>query len=142
VSDEEGRRLRDRVEAAEAELMRLRDQLVTAQARCVTLQEEIDFLRFSLEGGESKGLIAALAESREECERLKKVLAAPPVAPRTPIPNGGRVVLVSVAHEYYGFAVGPDRRTRDVIRTGNVDEARRAVNDVARLMGVQVEDLT
>jgi hypothetical protein len=121
VADEEGRRLRDRLETAESELMRVRDRLLNAEARCVTLQEEIDFLRFSLEGGESKGLIAALAQSREECERLKKQLAAPPVAPKTPVPNSGRVVLVSVAHEFYGFAVGPDRRTRDVIRTGNIE---------------------
>lgn len=149
--DDEARRLRNRLEAAQSELKKATDELVTVKAQLVAATEEAQFLRWSLEGGESKGLILALAESRAECARLQRQLDA--------LRTGGaaaaslarsRVCLIAVTHsegeaaftQYVGFVIEENGRTRDVVRSFDLEAAKTAVDAEARVRGLPIEDLT
>lgn len=149
-TDDEQRALRARLEELQAELARSQDALMTAQLECKRLQEELDFARWSLEGGEPQGLKTALAKARAEAESLRRELRRVEPLPR---PAGAlQVVLMGTADRdsanelpvaaYVGFVVDRDRTTRDVVRTRDVEFARAEVERVARELNVPVEDLT
>ncbi len=148
----EDRELRDLLEEAQSQLKQTREQLLDAQTALVKLKEENEFLRWSLDGGEKQSLDALLAQSRAECETLRRRLAEqtpPPAAPR--IYRRERVFLISVpvanenvpfTAEFVAFHVDAEGRSRDLIRTTDLEAARKAALESARVANVQLEDFT
>lgn len=147
---DEARDLRDRLEATQTELKQAKEELLAARAESVTLKERVEFLQWSLNGGHSKDLVLQLAEARAEVGRLKEWVATEPAA-RAPAQR--RVCLIAVAGvvideqglgqtQYVGFVVSPEGEARDLIRSFNLEAAKRAVDEKARELGVGVEDFT
>lgn len=153
VSDDEARELRDRLEAAQTQLKRTKQALLETEARCVALTEEAAFLKWSLEGGETKGLILALAESRAEAERLRRALLEDPQTRAAALqPPRSRVCVIRISGpgpdgrefqaEYVAFVIDAAGATRDLARSPSLDTVLRAAEQAARERGLPLEDLS
>ncbi|MDP3238071.1 MAG: hypothetical protein Q8N26_35090 [Myxococcales bacterium] len=158
--DDGQRELRRMLEAAQGELARSQEALLAAKSECSRLAEELTFARWALEGGEPRGLMAALAEARAERDALRKQLEERKQAELIdqPHPLAVKVVLISTTdtqilegasepfgyeqRQFVGFVVASDRTSRDIVRTPNVQFARAEAERVARELNVPLEDLT
>lgn len=158
--DGDQRALRRMLEAAQGELKRSQEALLAAQIECSRLAEELTFARWALEGGESQGLLAALAEARAERDDLRKLLEERKQLERSERtnPRPVKVVLISTFDDeilvgspepfraqqqtFVGFVIASDRTSRDLVRTPNIGLARAAAERVARELNVPLEDLT